>query len=152
MLCQFVFNWLQEKDYLIVNAVEYERETGFYYVSSRYYDPEIGRFINADSYASTGQGILGHNMFAYCNNNPINCIDMTGCYPVTVFPINFGVQGRMLSNNLSSNKNEEKIDQEIQDSYSKQEAIISNSINVNSKYDRLKICLRRTLRTRTGMK
>ena len=27
----------------------YDSETGFYYVSSRYYDPEIGRFINADA-------------------------------------------------------------------------------------------------------
>ena len=37
----------------------YDPETGFYYVSSRYYDPEIGRFINADGYVSTGQGVLG---------------------------------------------------------------------------------------------
>ena len=49
----------------------YDQETGFYYLQSRYYDPSIGRFINADSYASTGQGIVGCNMFAYCNNNPI---------------------------------------------------------------------------------
>lgn len=46
-------------------------ETGLYYLQSRYYDPQICRFINADSFASTGQGILGHNMFAYCENNPI---------------------------------------------------------------------------------
>jgi len=44
----------------------YDAETGFYYVSSRYYDSVVGRFINADSYASTGQGFLGYNMFAYC--------------------------------------------------------------------------------------
>ena len=37
----------------------YDTETGFYYLQSRYYDPEICRFINADSYASTGQGFLG---------------------------------------------------------------------------------------------
>jgi len=43
----------------------YDNETGLYYVSSRYYDPEIGRWINADSLVSTGQGILGYNMFAY---------------------------------------------------------------------------------------
>ncbi len=41
----------------------------------------IGRFINADSYASTGQGILGHNMFAYCLSNPISYIDPTGACP-----------------------------------------------------------------------
>ncbi len=56
----------------------YDAETGLYYVSSRYYDPEIGRFINADSYASTGQGVIGANMFAYCGNNPVNAVDPTG--------------------------------------------------------------------------
>lgn len=49
-----------------------------YYLQSRYYDPEIGRFISADSYVSTGQGFVGFNMFAYCNNNPINYFDPTG--------------------------------------------------------------------------
>ena len=49
----------------------YDTETWFYYLQSRYYDPATCRFINADSYSSTGQGILGHNMFAYCGNNPI---------------------------------------------------------------------------------
>ena len=56
----------------------YDTETGFYYVSSRYYDPEIGRFINADGYVSTGQGVLGYNMFAYCGNDPVNRKDPTG--------------------------------------------------------------------------
>jgi len=56
----------------------YDTETGLYYLQSRYYDPEIGRFINADAFASTGQGILGCNMFAYCGNNPINRTDCTG--------------------------------------------------------------------------
>ena len=56
----------------------YDSETGFYYLQSRYYDPEIGRFINADDFASTGQGILGHNMFAYCLSNPTNFIDHSG--------------------------------------------------------------------------
>jgi len=49
----------------------YDQETGFYYLQSRYYDPAVGRFINADSYASTGQGIIGYNMFAYCGNSPV---------------------------------------------------------------------------------
>ena len=41
----------------------------------------MGRFINADAYASTGQGILGNNMFAYCLNNPAVLVDMHGTYP-----------------------------------------------------------------------
>ena len=55
-----------------------DSETGFYYLQSRYYDPAICRFINADSYASTGQGLLDYNMFAYCGNNPVNRADPSG--------------------------------------------------------------------------
>ena len=56
----------------------YDSETGFYYLQSRYYDPQNRRFINADSYASTGQGFVGTNMFAYCNNSPILFVDHDG--------------------------------------------------------------------------
>ena len=56
----------------------YDTETGWYYLQSRYYDPILGRFINADIYESTGQGFLGYNMYAYCNNNPVNRIDNIG--------------------------------------------------------------------------
>ena len=50
----------------------YDSETGFYYLQSRYYDPENHRFINADSYASTDSGdAIACNMFAYCGNNPV---------------------------------------------------------------------------------
>ena len=52
----------------------YDQETKLYYLQSRYYNPEIGRFINGDVFAATGQGLLGNNMFAYCGNNPVaNC-------------------------------------------------------------------------------
>ncbi len=56
----------------------YDSGTGFYYLQSRYYDPQVGRFISPDSYVSTGQGFAGNNMFAYCNNNPINSCDPMG--------------------------------------------------------------------------
>ena len=60
----------------------YDEETGFYYVSSRYYDPEIGRWINADSViAGVGGSIQGYNMFAYCFNNPVNMSDSSGHWP-----------------------------------------------------------------------
>ena len=58
----------------------YDRETGWYYLQSRYYDPVMHRFINADTFASTGQGLLGCNMFAYCNNNPVAFADNEGDY------------------------------------------------------------------------
>ncbi len=56
----------------------YDTETGFYYLQSRYYDPTTCRFINADGYCATGQGITGNNMFAYCNNNPVMYADPAG--------------------------------------------------------------------------
>ena len=56
----------------------YDTETGLYYLQTRYYNPEWGRFINADGYVSTGQGILGNNMFAYCLNNPVLLYDPSG--------------------------------------------------------------------------
>ena len=60
----------------------YDTETGFYYLQSRYYDPAMHRFINADSLASTGQGIVGTNMYAYCLNNPVRRIDISGTYSI----------------------------------------------------------------------
>ena len=60
----------------------YDTETGFYYVSSRFYDPEIGRWINADdAIAGVGGDICGYNLFAYCMNNPVNMSDHTGHWP-----------------------------------------------------------------------
>ena len=57
----------------------YDTETGLYYLQTRYYDAEVGRFISADEYLSTGQGIVGSNMYAYCLNNPVNMSDDFGC-------------------------------------------------------------------------
>ena len=56
----------------------YDWETGFYYLQSRYYDPTTGRFISADVLLSTGQGVLGHNAYAYCGDNPVNRTDSEG--------------------------------------------------------------------------
>ena len=61
----------------------YDNETGLYYVSSRYYNPEIGRWINADGYISTGNGVLEKNMYAYCQNNPVNMFDPSGEIAIT---------------------------------------------------------------------
>ena len=60
----------------------YDNETGFYYLQSRYYDAETGRFINADgAIAGVAGEILGYNQFAYCFNNPVNLSDETGNWP-----------------------------------------------------------------------
>ena len=56
----------------------FDTESEFYYLNSRYYDTYTRRFINCDGYVSTGTGFIGYNMFAYCNNNPVNRADPTG--------------------------------------------------------------------------
>ena len=58
----------------------YDTETGLYYLNSRYYDPETGRFINADStkYLGINGMLVGYNLYAYCNNNPVYFVDRRG--------------------------------------------------------------------------
>ncbi|MGN0799384.1 MAG: RHS repeat-associated core domain-containing protein [Christensenellales bacterium] len=58
----------------------YDTETGLYYLMTRYYDPEVCRFISADVYMTTGQGVLGGNMWAYCGNSPVNRYDDGGTF------------------------------------------------------------------------
>ena len=55
----------------------YDTETGLYYLNSRYYNPEFGRFISADGQLSGGN-IAGANLYAYCYCNPINLLDYNG--------------------------------------------------------------------------
>ncbi|WP_017413695.1 RHS repeat-associated core domain-containing protein [Clostridium tunisiense] len=56
----------------------YDTETGLYYLQSRYYNSEWGRFINADGIVGQTGELLGHNLFAYCKNNPVNMKDEDG--------------------------------------------------------------------------
>ena len=75
---------LGEQNPLRYRGYVYDTETGFYYISSRYYDPEIGRFLNADDPEIIDGGndhILENNLFAYCFNNPVNMTDDTGYWP-----------------------------------------------------------------------
>ena len=60
----------------------YDSETGFYFLQSRYYDPEVGRFITADNVMSDiADDLRGYNLFAYCFNNPVNMSDNNGEWP-----------------------------------------------------------------------
>ena len=65
----------------------YDTDLEMYYLGSRYYDSVVKRFINADKFVSTGQKTTGFNMFAYCNNNPVNFIDSSGEFPWVIITI-----------------------------------------------------------------
>ena len=57
----------------------YDDETCLYYLKTRYYDPEIGRFITADSVAYLAPDTInGLNLYAYCGNNPVMRVDPNG--------------------------------------------------------------------------
>ncbi|WP_082191072.1 RHS repeat-associated core domain-containing protein [Peribacillus loiseleuriae] len=62
----------------------YDEETGFYYLKSRYYNPEIGRFITRDIVADS-------NMYLYADNNPVNFVDHDGAFifPIILFSLRF---------------------------------------------------------------
>ena len=64
----------------------YDKETGLYYVSSRYYDPEIGRFINADhiSYLGINDDFSNVNLYVYCGNNPVMREDVEGNFWINI--------------------------------------------------------------------
>ena len=91
----------------------YDNETGFYYLQSRYYDPTTGRFISPDVLVSTGQGIIGHNMYAYCGNNPVNRADDEGQFwHIVVGAViggGFELAGQLLSGKSISEVNWTKV-------------------------------------------
>ena len=56
----------------------YDSESGLYYLNSRYYDPETGRFLNADWQMDENAGLLKGNLYVYCANNPVKYQDEEG--------------------------------------------------------------------------
>jgi RHS repeat-associated protein len=61
----------------------YDQETGLYYLKSRYYDPDTGRFINADNIGEMQHNAInGLNLYSYCLNSPTMMIDPMGNAPL----------------------------------------------------------------------
>ena len=59
----------------------YDKETGMYYLKSRYYDPEIRRFISSDAVtilAASTETLHNRNLYTYCNQNPLTRSDSNG--------------------------------------------------------------------------
>ncbi len=66
----------------------YDKETALYYLNARYYDPEVGRFISADSTQFLEPNTVnGLNLYAYCGNNPVMNVDPSGRFPLLILAI-----------------------------------------------------------------
>ena len=61
----------------------YDTETGLYYLQSRYYDAEVGRFLNADGVLGANGDMHTYNLYVYCGNNPIMRADSSGRWWIT---------------------------------------------------------------------
>ena len=75
----------------LYRGYRYDAETGLYYLNSRYYDPETGRFINADSILDLNHGNRGTNLFTYAVNNPQSYKDKAGTDAILIN--DFGEEG-----------------------------------------------------------
>lgn len=79
--------WLQNS--IRYRGYVYDNESGWYYLQSRYYDPEICRFINADTLLTNNafanvNDFCGYNVFAYCCCNPLLYFDYMGMLTVSI--------------------------------------------------------------------
>ena len=76
---------ISKKDHIRYKGYIYDEETKLYYLISRYYDPEIGRFISPDSVEYIEpSSISGLNLYVYCCNDPINMYDPSGNFAITI--------------------------------------------------------------------
>ena len=76
---------ISKKDHIRYKGYIYDEETQLYYLISRYYDPEIGRFISPDSVEYIEpSSISGLNLYVYCCNDPINMYDPSGNFAISI--------------------------------------------------------------------
>ena len=75
----------------LINPIRYrgyyfDEETGLYYLKTRYYDPQVGRFMTIDGIEYLDpETINGLNLYAYCNNNPVMNVDPDGTWSWKTF-------------------------------------------------------------------
>lgn len=71
---------LAELNPIRYRGYQYDSESGMYYLQSRYYSSQWGRFLNPDQLLSWNGSLLSTNLFLYCDNNPVNYQDQTGMF------------------------------------------------------------------------
>ena len=62
----------------------YDEETNLYYLNSRYYNPEWGRFVNEDGILSGQSSLICYNLYEYCKNNWVNQFDYSGNFSLSI--------------------------------------------------------------------
>ena len=72
---------LAELNPFLYKGYFYDQDTQLYYLKKRYYDPELGRFISADSEVGSIGDTMNMNLYAYCRCNPISYADENGDWP-----------------------------------------------------------------------
>lgn len=120
----------------------YDEETGLYYLLSRYYNPDLGRFINADSieWLGTNERIIETNIFVYCKNDCVNLSDEVG----------FGGIDTLLSVLNSSIDILAKIIDMIGNSYNKERKALENSVKLLTKKQSRQLSNIKSLQKETG--
>ena len=70
----------------------YDSDLGLYYLQTRYYDSNTGRFISPDdvSYLGANGDLLSYNLYAYCSNNPVMYVDPTGEFFISLSALLIG--------------------------------------------------------------
>ena len=94
----------------------YDSSIGLYYLNSRYYDPETGRFLNEDliSYLEP-ETIGGINLYAYCLNDPVNNIDPSGHFPALLLSVLISMSVSLLAETASDLLDDGKLNSNLND-------------------------------------
>lgn len=83
---------IAEKNPIRYRGYYYDTETSLYYLKTRYYDPEVGRFMTIDGIEYLDpETINGLNLYAYCGNNPVMNIDPSGNFFLTFLLVSIGI-------------------------------------------------------------
>ncbi|MDD4688790.1 MAG: S8 family serine peptidase [Eubacteriales bacterium] len=83
------------------SGYEYDSETGLYYCSARYYDPQIARFISQDTLIGDPNDPLSLNRYTYCFNNPLKYYDPSGHWSLSISSL-FDMASSYVMNNVVS--------------------------------------------------
>ena len=84
----------------------FDTESGLYYLMSRYYDPVVGRFLNADGILAANGDLLSFNLFTYCSNNPTNLADPAGDIAISTIILIGAVVGGLIAEGFSPENRE----------------------------------------------